>query len=67
MRNKQIDGLRGITIFLIVIYHVFCRYSEIYLNRSIPLVKYFGTFGNSVFLLISAYFLTGEWGGEENL
>jgi len=59
MRNKQIDGLRGMTILLIVVYHIFCRYRELFFGDSVPVICYFGTFGNCVFLLISSYFLVG--------
>lgn len=66
-RNKQIDGLRGMTIFLIVIFHLFCRYNEIYNGYSIWYLRWLGNFGNSIFLLISSYFLIGRVGIEINL
>ena len=36
-RNQQVDGLRGITVLMIVFYHLICRYSELYLDKSIYL------------------------------
>lgn len=56
-RNRQIDGLRGIIVVLISVFHVFCRYQQIYESTSIPFVELWGDFGVIVFLLISAYFL----------
>ena len=61
-RNKQIDGLRGVTIILIVIFHLFCRYREIYCGYTIWYLKWMGDFGNSIFLLVSSYFLIGTLG-----
>lgn len=67
IRNRQIDGLRGVTIFLIVIFHLFCRYREIYCGYTIWYIKWMGNFGNSIFLLISSYFLIGTLGEKINL
>lgn len=66
-RNKQIDGLRGITILLIAIFHLFCRYREIYCGYTIWYLKWMGDFGNSIFLLISSYFLIGIIGKKIHL
>lgn len=60
-RNKQIDGLRGITILLIAIFHLFCRYREIYCGYTIWYLKWMGDFGNSIFLLISSYFFNWNY------
>lgn len=67
VRNRQIDGLRGITIVLIVIFHIFCRYREIYCGYTIWYLKWMGDFGNIIFLLISSYFLIGMVGKKIHL
>ncbi|WP_158556870.1 acyltransferase family protein, partial [Coprococcus sp. AF21-14LB] len=67
IRNKQIDGLRGVTIILIVVFHLFCRYREIYCGYTIWYLKWMGEFGNSIFLLISSYFLIGVLGKRINI
>ncbi|RGW14007.1 acyltransferase [Ruminococcus sp. AF13-28] len=67
VRNKQIDGLRGVTIILIVLFHLFCRYREIYCGYTIWYLKWIGNFGNSIFLLISSYFLIGILGKKINV
>lgn len=66
-RNKQIDGLRGITILLIGVFHLFCRYREIYCGYTIWYLKWMGDFGNIIFLLISSYFLIGITGEKIHL
>lgn len=57
-RNKQVDGLRGTTILMILIFHIFYRYDEIYMNETGGVIRLFGSFGNTIFLLISSYYLT---------
>lgn len=61
-RNKQIDGLRGVTAIIILVFHLFCRYLQIYENSNIIWMAQWGTFGVIVFILISGYFL-----GIENI
>ena len=56
-KNLQVEGIRGITILMIVLFHIFCRYQEIYYDTEIVWMKYWGSFGVTVFLLISSYFL----------
>lgn len=56
-RNKQIDGVRGITAIIILVFHLFCRYLQIYENANINWMAQWGTFGVTVFILISGYFL----------
>lgn len=59
VRNKQVDGLRGITILLILIFHIYYRYGELFMNKSMEVIN-LGTFGITIFLLISSYFLNNE-------
>lgn len=55
-RNIQIEGLRGIAILFVIIYHVFDRYQQIYLKQEIKFLNHWGSFGVTVFFMISAYF-----------
>lgn len=57
VRNVQIEGLRGFSIMVIVVYHIFCRYKQLYLNDEIWWMRDWGTFGVEVFFLISTFFL----------
>lgn len=59
-KNLQIEGLRGITILIIVIYHLFCRYLQIYHMSDVYVLHYWGSFGVIIFFLISTYFLGKE-------
>lgn len=56
-RNKQIEGLRGIALLLVVTYHLICRFGQLYLNKDYYILHYFGSAGTSFFLLITAYYL----------
>lgn len=56
-RNNQIEGLRGLAIIIIVSYHVFCRYSQIYLSKDIIWMRFWGTFGVGIFFMISCYYM----------
>lgn len=60
IRNKQIDGLRGITILMIMIFHIYYRYGELFMEKSSGGLRYLGIFGSTVFLLISSYFLNNN-------
>lgn len=65
-RNKQIDGLRGIACIIILIFHLFCRYLQIYEESNIEWMAQWGTFGVIVFIIISGYFLGLESIKEES-
>jgi len=56
MRIKELDGLRGISILLVVFYHFFSRWPEIYPYKNqfadFFLFKY-GSFGVELFFMIS--------------
>lgn len=56
-KNQQIEGLRGITILIIILYHVYCRFYQIYYKQDVLLLHYWGSFGVTIFFLISSYFL----------
>lgn len=56
-KNLQIEGLRGCCVLIVVLYHVFCRYAQEYLDGNIPWMQHWGSFGVTVFLMISAFFL----------
>ena len=55
-RNLQIEGLRGISILIIVIFHIFDRYQQLYLGREIKWMNYWGSLGVTSFFLISGLF-----------
>lgn len=55
-RNIQIEGLRGLSALMIVLYHVFPRYASLFLGQPQGWTKHIGSMGSSLFLLISAYF-----------
>lgn len=56
-RNLQIEGLRGFAILIIVLFHMFDRYQQIYLDQSVRWMDFLGSFGVGIFMTISAYFL----------
>lgn len=58
MKNRQIEGLRGFAIIIILLYHIFYRFQGIYGNYglSVDYMKHWGEFGVSIFLCISSYF-----------
>lgn len=66
-RNQQVDGLRGITVLMIVFYHLICRYSELYLDKSIYFLNQWGKFGVSIFLLISSYYSVSSRGNKYSI
>ena len=66
MKNQQIQGLRGFSILLVMIYHFFVRYQQIYVEgySNTSFVRNFGRIGVFIFLLISGYYLdSGNAGG----
>lgn len=65
-RNKQIEGLRGIALLLVVTYHLICRFGQLYLNKDYYILHYFGSAGTSFFLLITAYYLGNAAFSGEN-
>ncbi len=56
-KNLQIEGLRGAGALLVLFYHVFCRYQQIFLESSIWWIAPWGTIGVAFFLMISCFYL----------
>lgn len=56
-RNNQIEGLRGLAMIIIVLYHTFLRFYQIYIGTELDFTKVIGRFGTCMFLIISCYFL----------
>ena len=56
-RNLQVEGLRGLAILIVVVYHTFCRYQQIFMGSNIAWMQDFGTFGVGIFLFISCFYL----------
>ncbi len=67
VRNRQIDGLRGVMAFIIVLFHLFCRYQQLYCDNSIAFMENWGTYGVCTFFLISGYFLVDNKEGSFKL
>lgn len=59
-RNLQIEGLRGLTILIVMIYHIFYRYFQLYSDAKIDALQYWGSIGVMIFFMISAYYLGSE-------
>lgn len=64
--NYEIEGLRGLAIITIVIYHIVCRFNSIYLNHEIGFMHDWGALGVAVFLLISSYYLPKVFSSNAN-
>lgn len=65
-RNIQADGLKGAAILLVVIFHFFGRYAEIYPVDSmlpLPLLRKAGMTGVAVFFAVSGYYMVSDRGG----
>ncbi len=56
-RNMQIEGLRGIAIIIVCIYHLVYRYNQLYGLSNVELLHHAGTLGVGFFILISGFFL----------
>lgn len=54
--NLCVEGLRGACI-VVLLFHVFCRFSQIFLDANIGWMSMFGSFGTSIFLIITGYYL----------
>ena len=56
-RNIQIEGLRGAAIVIVLIYHFFCRYLQIFCDSDVKWLHIWGTFGVGFFITVSGYYL----------
>ena len=56
-RNVQIEGLRGFALLLIIVYHLVCRFGQLYLAKDNLVLHYLGSSGTTIFLLITSYYL----------
>lgn len=60
-KKRSIEGLRGITVSMIVLFHVIYRYQQLYIQDQVMSdylgISKWGEIGVSIFLMISAYFL----------
>lgn len=57
---QSIEGLRGMTVVVIVLFHVLYRYNQLYCHysdSSLVFISKWGEIGVSIFLMISAFFL----------
>lgn len=54
--NYQIEGLRGISIMIVLLYHLIDRFQQIYFGRNIRAMDFWGSFGVTIFLIISGFF-----------
>lgn len=64
-RNTQVDGLRGILMLMIVLFHLFCRYLQVYCDiyPTILLINRWGILCVAVFFMITGYYLAFEQKG----
>lgn len=56
-RNLQIEALRGIAIILVITYHIFDRFQQIYCQNSIFFMNSWGNIGVNIFFIISGFYL----------
>ena len=61
-RNKALDGLRGIAVVFVILYHYTIRFEELYYPMyQINVFKYGGEIGVGIFFILSGlilYFIT---------
>lgn len=57
--NKHIEGLRGLAILLVIIYHFFVRFQQLYLQKELNFFfcNELGSFGVSIFLVLTSYYM----------
>lgn len=61
MRNKSIDGLRSSLALIIVFFHYYCRFNQIYFSNCFLGFRYLGVIGGETFMILSCYLLTKEY------
>lgn len=58
MRNQQIEGLRGIGVLMVVLFHFLFRFNEIYGDATkYTVISSWGTIGVGLFFAISGYYM----------
>lgn len=59
MKNTQVQGLRGICLMMVVIYHLCFRFFDIFSLEHFHFIvfDYFGSFAVTVFLFISSFYM----------
>lgn len=65
-KNLYIEGLRGCALILVLIYHFFCRYQQIFPIEGYIcpyIITTFGNLGVMIFLMITGYFTKSSGGG----
>lgn len=58
VKNIQIEGLRGICVLLVVLFHIYPRYYQLFFCSDIMWMNQWGTFGVYVFLLLSSFLMS---------
>lgn len=71
-RNNQVEALRVLGAILVVVFHVFYRYNQIYFSDMDFINKYswcsnFGTLGVLIFILISTWYLVDKPLGSKSV
>ena len=66
-RNNQVDGLKGLAMIMVMLYHFLFRYTEIYSSDyhiNIPLLSKWGVIGVTIFFVVSGYYMSQSGGGR---
>lgn len=56
-RNMQIEGLRGLSILIIVLYHVYCRFSQLYMNTTVSFMENWGDWSSGISNNLNIFFV----------
>ena len=58
MRNKSLDGLKALMASVIIIFHYYCRFNQLYLQGDFLPFRYLGVIGGETFMILSCLFLS---------
>lgn len=64
--NYQVEGLRGLALFMVLVYHFFYQYFQLYPVNNytpFPFLRYWGMIGVAIFFAISGYYFEKSTGG----